>query len=815
MSIIKYPTIIDSIGGNLFIDSDASSSSVSGSGNIVIGKNSASSLKIPGLGISWTALSKPSVLPSFSGNAGKFLSINGSSQLSWNNISDSPIVSANIVAPKIVENIPQLAFVSDCNFLSSTDGTNWNKLDIGCYAWKFLQYGNGRYVAVADYQQDKSASSTDGITWTYATMKGNTYPTALVYGNGVFLSSAQYNSSWQAAKTLSYSTDGLSWSLVNLSGVQNNAIVSLSYGNGVFLAIANGGPYNRSVDGVTWTQFTGPLTYFNEASFVNGMFIVVGNSNLYTSTDTVTWQTYVTPFNSYWKAVKYLNNKYFIYSGNNQFYSSTDLVSWNAQSTDGQVHQMNYINSQYLYFPYSGPNFWYSSDAIKWTYSTTSSNFYAAYTPIANTFYQYSGNSEKMLVSTGNSVSWQSMPPVSGVRSAAPFNTRQSYIGSNNLIPAYVSPIGMNTAIDSLSFTNLNLAGNASIKLYLTNKKISTQKYITIAQSTQTAYQSTDAVTWKAMSLPQSGIWNNIVYGNNIFIAVQAGTTGTVAKSTDGELWTTSYLASTINAGGLVYGNGTFIIKSQAGTDYQYSKDGITWSIGSMPVSINSFAMKYANDLFVAIGYQTNTVVVSEDGISWSTYTLPLSLNWNSLEYGNGTFLAVAGGNTSSAVTSTNGISWTTRTLPSANQWNKIAYGNGTFVVSNYNVSNFVISSTDGITWSTRTIPSSISIYGLTYGNGLFIANGYNTSVAMSSTDAVTWTLRTMPQSLQYSSMTSGHINDSEVVYRNSSISPNATQFIDANKHDPIIIPEGWSLIAQSSLSPVNVQISGERWSNI
>ena len=374
-----------------------------------------------------------------------------------------------------------------------------------------------------------------------------------------------------------------------------------------------------------------------------------------------------------------------------------------------------------------------------------------------------------------NAPKWASAPApttVAGVRASTPILAKQSYVGSNNIIPIYTSPLGYDTAIDSLSFTNMN-AGAASVKLFLTNKNIENQKFAATSNNTTTAASSTDGITWTLRTMPSALGWNSATYGNGVFVAVSNNTT-TAASSADG---------------------------------------GITWTLRTMPASVAWQSVTYGNGVFAVVGQATTTAASSTDGITWTLRTMPSATNWYSVTYGNGVFAAIAI-NTTTAASSTDGITWTLRTMPASTSWVSTTYGNGVFAAISQTTTT-AASSTDGITWTLRTLPSALNWYSVTYGNGVFAAIALTTTTAASSTDGITWTLRTLPSAVAWRSVGSGHMQDTEIIYKNASIAANGTTWIDANKYDPIFIPAGYSLIAQSSVSPVNIQISGERWVNV
>lgn len=82
----------------------------------------------------------------------------------------------------------------------STDGINWTLTrtpdlnpspiptpDLAPITyWKSVCYGNGKFVAVGD-ETDAVVYSTDGVTWTQATLPANTGWQSVCYGNGKFV----------------------------------------------------------------------------------------------------------------------------------------------------------------------------------------------------------------------------------------------------------------------------------------------------------------------------------------------------------------------------------------------------------------------------------------------------------------------------------------------------------------------------------------------------------------------------------------------------------------------------------------------------
>ena len=259
-------------------------------------------------------------------------------------------------------------------------------------------------------------------------------------------------------------------------------------------------------------------------------------------------------------------------------------------------------------------------------------------------------------------------------------------------------------------------------------------------------------IDWTTRTSAADNIWNGIVYGNGLFVAVASSGVGNrVMTSPDGITWTARTSAADYNWLNVTYGNGLFVAVSTSGTGNRVmtSPDGITWTSRTTPADNNWFSVTYGNSLFVAVAVTGvgNRVMTSPDGINWTIRTSASDNNWRKVTFGNGLFVAVAASGTGNRVmTSPDGITWTSRTSAADNGWYSVAYGNGLFVaVSSNGVGNRVMTSPDGIIWTIRTSAADNQWFSVFYGNGLFVAVS-NTGVGnrvMTSSDGITWTART------------------------------------------------------------------------
>lgn len=267
--------------------------------------------------------------------------------------------------------------------------------------------------------------------------------------------------------------------------------------------------------------------------------------------------------------------------------------------------------------------------------------------------------------------------------------------------------------------------------------------FVAIGQSTgfgtatYIAGYSTDGVTWTTVTLPVTGTWTHLVYGNGMFVAVDSKTDLRLIYSTDrGATWNQGTYLSSFRTGLFGYGGGKFIMGGTGSNDTYSSADCITWTRGGGP-SIIMNRLAYGNGMFVGMYYNTETEFgYSYDGKSWNTGTMP-EFGCQSIAYGDGMFVAIGGENGAEALYSADGITWNETSLPislvqdgrnNTIRFKQIAYGDGKFVTLGYN-SDKVVYSFDGITLLAHKLPDVGHWNSVAYGNGRFVAVKGTTAV--------------------------------------------------------------------------------------
>jgi hypothetical protein len=472
-----------------------------------------------------------------------------------------------------------------------------------------------------------------------------------------------------------------------------------------------------SLNGESWTQSNITTGNFNTVEYTNGYFVVGGGSNngLYYSTNGINWTA--TPVTS------------------NNFNSITyDGTNWIAGGDNGVWYTSN---------PPTGA--WTNASLQPWIVG---------------------GN----LPSSG---AWTSMAYGNGTYVAIQQGGTAAAYSTNNGVTWVSSTLPVSTLWNSISYNN--------------------GVFVAVAYTRQTAYSTNNGQTWTAgATIGGSGTgWYNSASGtvSGVNYVVSYNNLGPAAYSTNnGVSWTLSTLPAISGQwDNICFGNGIFILITNGTSTAVSSNGGVSWvSGGNLPISQNWNSITYGNGVFVAVGGGGTVAAYStNNGSSWISTTMPTSSNWQSVTYGNGVFAAISANSTVAACSTNNGKSWTSSSLPSTANWRQLAYGNGIFVTmvngsknttyskvfnpvqvnsicstSDYTVvgaGNFGISSgglftsiNNGVSYTQTS--STIDIYNsVTYDGTNWIAGG-NGSVVYTANPTGTWTYSNIQQWIASSS---------------------------------------------------------------
>lgn len=216
------------------------------------------------------------------------------------------------------------------------------------------------------------------------------------------------------------------------------------------------------------------------------------------------------------------------------------------------------------------------------------------------------------------------------------------------------------------------------------------------------AYISTDnGATWANSGGAGDGyVWSGIVFADSKFVTVSNNnnTNQRVMTSPDGAAssWTLRTTPANLIWNEIGYGNGLFVAVAQSGTGNRVmtSPDGITWTSRTSAADNTWEGVAYGNGIWVAVSSDGtgNRVMTSVDGFTWTSRNAAAELAWNDVCFGNGMFVAVASSGTGNrAMASYDGVNWVSMITPQDNTWRAVVYGTGRFVAVSQDGSNQVM----------------------------------------------------------------------------------------------------------------------------
>jgi hypothetical protein len=224
--------------------------------------------------------------------------------------------------------------------LTSADGLNWTTRNSNITANLFsIVYGNKQFVAVGD--GGVILTSSDGIAWATKSSGITTMLASVTFGGNQFVAVG-------GNSTMLTSPDGSSWTVRN-PNVNGLNLISVAYGNGLFVVAGQPGVYNTfltSSDAITWTSETLDTTYGFSPNGIygpglycivygNGQFVAtagnIGASGIIlVSSDGKNWTKMICTgigANFDFRSIIYTNNQ-FIAAGNGIIATSPDALAW-------------------------------------------------------------------------------------------------------------------------------------------------------------------------------------------------------------------------------------------------------------------------------------------------------------------------------------------------------------------------------------------------------------------------------------------------------------------------------------------------------
>ena len=219
------------------------------------------------------------------------------------------------------------------------------------------------------------------ISWTSRTSAAsNNYWYDVTYGNGLFVAVARGTSTGNGIQVMT-STNGTTWSL----GTSNpyRTWRSVTYGNGLFVAVSSTGTGNRvmtSPDGSNWTSRTSAADNdWRSVTYGNNRFVAVSRSGtgnrVMTSDDGITWTSRTSAADNQWLSVTFGNNRFVAVSSDgagNRVMTSPDGITWTSRTSAANYVWQGVTYGNGLFVAVSGDGaVMTSTDGISWNLGTS------------------------------------------------------------------------------------------------------------------------------------------------------------------------------------------------------------------------------------------------------------------------------------------------------------------------------------------------------------------------------------------------------------------------------------------------------------
>jgi hypothetical protein len=637
------------------------------------------------------------------------------------------------------------AYETSNSVMTSPDGITWTFQESAPnYDWHAITYGNGLFVAV-NYYGSEVMTSPDGVNWTLGTSAISSAWTSVTYGNGLFVAVAH-----DGTNRVMTSPDGITWTA--RSAAAATTWLSVTYGNGLFVAVAcsqvgtscasGSGTGNRvmtSPDGINWTLRTdAAANIWMSVTYGNGLFVAVSRSGTGNRVMTSAHIPYLSLVGTTTQTL----------SGT--MTGSSTLPHVTASGAGTKTFLDNASTSDLTILNNSGTVTAPNVLGINGNFSNASSFTGGTALYLAGAY----TNTATVTAPTSFILSGANDQRVTGGWNGAPNLTLTGTGVKTFITPATTTDVttaaGTEFAPNSLTILGDYTADGSSTHVgavwtertawmgggQMNGATYGNGLFVAVGANGSVTNSSSDGITWTSRAAPAANIWTSVTYGNGLYVAVaDSGTGNRVMISSNGIDWATSTSAADNDWQSVTYGNGLFVAVADTGIGNRVmtSPDGIEWTTRTSAADNNWRSVTYANGLFVAVANSGtgNRVMTSSNGIDWDIQTSAANNNWNSVTYGNGLFVAVASSGTGNRVmTSPDGITWTIRTSAADRAWGYVTYGDGLFVALSTAVtegSDRIMTSPDGITWTIRNISYDIRMHSLVYGNGLFVAINRNT----------------------------------------------------------------------------------------
>jgi hypothetical protein len=301
-----------------------------------------------------------------------------------------------------------------------------------------------------------------GTEWTSRTSAANNQWESITYGNGMFVAVADSGT----GNRVMTSSDGINWTTQTNSA--DYGWMSVTYGNGLFVAVAKDATSatNRvmtSPNGINWTgRNAATACAWTAVTYGNGLFVAVADTTgsptyqVMTSPDGINWTSRSAAEANDWMGITYGDGLFVAVAnnGSNQVMTSSDGITWSEQiaAAGNTWLSVTYGNGLFVAVSSSGTGdrVMTSSNGTSWASQTSAADndwFSVKYGNGLFVAVAYSGTGNRVMTSP-DGINWQT-------RASAANNGWMSVTYGNGLFVA-VSDDGSGNRVMTSGRTKFN-----------------------------------------------------------------------------------------------------------------------------------------------------------------------------------------------------------------------------------------------------------------------------------------------------------------------------------------------------------------------
>jgi hypothetical protein len=520
--------------------------------------------------------------------------------------------------------------VGDQGIVSSPDGAAWtSRLAPAFVGLKSVAARPGLFVAVGgtgDSTRGTTWSSPDGITWTphttpVLTLGDRGLLWSVTCSNGLFVAVGEYDLLPQRGQSIITSADGVTWT-VRRDAPYEGAVYGVTFGNGRFIAVGDGGFYS-SIDGTSWSlSATLVGGYYAAVTYQGGRFVAVGGQDdavllraaglIATSTNGVSWSTQAVASSFTLNASAYGNGVSVAAGDYGVTLTSTNAVTWTNSTPWESIRSLAQVASGGGTLVAVGEYgaILSSTNAMQWTRRTSERDFDHSLAGVAYGNGRFVAVGQFGIIRTStDGVNWTTQFPL-------PSNTHYKGVAYGNgrfVVVEHFGGIRYSTnGVDWVAGFTTNAPVFANVT-YGNGRFVAVGTIPAGASYLGISSTSTDGRFWENRPVSSTGILRDVAFGDGQFVAVgdyyNFDSRASVATSTDGLTWTRRLPGLFGDLVGVAYGGGMWVAVSQLGSPglnlggpMVASPDGVTWTVLNGGDYFRLSRLTFHKGAFLAVG---------------------------------------------------------------------------------------------------------------------------------------------------------------------------------------------------------------------